>query len=937
MFRFQKLEVVHWDFWERFSLPLDADVITVVGPNGSGKTTLLDALRTLMCIDCSSGRDYKRYLRRNERPFAWLRAVVDNHRTDSGWRPFFPLMNDKVTLGCQIRKKGGDWQRRYVIAEGDTPVEALEEQGDWLGVRDYRQRLESAGLTQAIRHVLALEQGDTDKLCEYSPKQLLELVFSVFGDQEVLDNYQHSKNEQLEIARELEKLDEEQVRLGVRMREAEGNVHLYREWKSLNDELLKLGTETLPRCQLADLRERILGGGGQMKARRREAKERQRRQWQLLEDSRQMARSIEQARQAESDTEDEAIKAEEYFHQLRDLARDAEKVLKEKSRLEEICRQQETGVDIAELASEQREKSRQRAENDRELKELREKTREVTGRMSALKSGEKLEPGFVQKFRRALGDAQIDHRLLSEVVEVSDPSWQGAVEGILAPYAHLVLLDRPSDRQRAWELGEKLRYRHFLVADRDPVPRVKPGSLLEVVNFAADPPRWLPEMLNRIGRVESVAEGTASGGDCWITRQGYYRERRGGRHIGVDGNYQFGEAARRSMIEEGEKELALLQRREKELLGSTAGLSRRIDELQALLSGVDAACQLAEKGDEFARAEEAFGDLSTRAQEAAVTLAECQGRARQALEARHQLEKDQSGNDREVRVLEKDLEKLIADFNTLRRQQVERILQYREKRRPMPKRWSSREAMEALRGEYESAEAVKRDMKRLQERLEEGDWITDEQVIVILEKLKGDYTRMEEVIKVRRIHHHRHLAATEEARESYMNVLKTTVRRYSRNVCSLGELAGIGVQVEPPVLVNEDVALAQAGLQVSFNFDQKGMIGLNDGEASGGQQVMKSLILLIGLLMDESRSGGFVFIDEPFAHLDVFNIDKVGAFLESTRSQYVLTTPNTHNVNVFKTSDLTLVTQKIRSPEKWAPPVAFVRRDRSGEAREAAA
>jgi ABC-type Mn2+/Zn2+ transport system ATPase subunit len=39
MFSFQKLEVVHWDFWERFSLPLDADVITVVGPNGSGKTT----------------------------------------------------------------------------------------------------------------------------------------------------------------------------------------------------------------------------------------------------------------------------------------------------------------------------------------------------------------------------------------------------------------------------------------------------------------------------------------------------------------------------------------------------------------------------------------------------------------------------------------------------------------------------------------------------------------------------------------------------------------------------------------------------------------------------------------------------------------------------------------------------------------------------------
>ena len=92
------------------------------------------------------------------------------------------------------------------------------------------------------------------------------------------------------------------------------------------------------------------------------------------------------------------------------------------------------------------------------------------------------------------------------------------------------------------------------------------------------------------------------------------------------------------------------------------------------------------------------------------------------------------------------------------------------------------------------------------------------------------------------------------------------------------------------------------------------------------------MILLVSLLMDEDAGGGFVFIDEPFAHLDIFNIDKVGGFLEATRAQYILTTPNTHNVNVYKPSDLTLVTQKRRPGEQWAPPVAFLRRDRSGDA-----
>ncbi len=64
---------------------------------------------------------------------------------------------------------------------------------------------------------------------------------------------------------------------------------------------------------------------------------------------------------------------------------------------------------------------------------------------------------------------------------------------------------------------------------------------------------------------------------------------------------------------------------------------------------------------------------------------------------------------------------------------------------------------------------------------------------------------------------------------------------------------------------------------------------MNDGEASAWQQVLKSLILLVGLMKDDDAPGGFVFIDEPFAHLDVRNIQLVGYFLKSTRAQYLLT------------------------------------------------
>ena len=935
MFKFITLEVVHWDYWERFSLPLDADVITVVGPNGSGKTTLLDALRTLLCIDCSSGRDYKRYVRRNDKPISWLRAVVGNDRLNSGLRPFFPLLSETVTLACQIRKKGGDWQRQYLVAEGDVPLERMEEHGAWVGVRDYRQRLENAGFSQAIRHVLSLEQGDTDKLCEYSSRQLLELVFSVFGDQEVLDNYQQAKNEQHEIGRELEKLEEELAHLGVRLREAELGVNSYLEWQRLTSDIQKLAIEIVPRVELAYLSERISANSSQLRRKRRDVHS-LRREF-ALQRSRleQLAAAGSAALTGERELEVERRAAQERFTGYRDSARDAERILDEKNSLEEQCRLQQEGIDAPALAAEQRAQSERLAAGNHELKGVRHQVRELKATLAALKAGAQLEPGFVLEFRKQLDDAGIGHRLLTDIVEVTDPQWQKALEGVMGAYAHLVLLTDPAQRQRAWELGERYRYRNFVVGERGTPSEGIAGSLREVVRFTEPPPEWLAELLNQVRRVETVAEGSALPATVsWVTREGYYRERRGGRYIGVEpGKFLFGESARKNRIAGLERELAHLAQREEELVRETATAAQRVDEIAALLAGIDAARQLAARSAEFARIEREFPLFTQQAQDAATALAACEESLSRARDQRLVIEKEKSGLEGELRVEEASLRREEVEYQALRRQQADRITDFRTRRNPMPRSWRTREALSGLRREYESVEAARRELERLKVKEIQGSWEKNEQCLGVKEKLQGDYSHLEETIKVRRIHHHRHLAATEQARESYINVLRATVRRYSRNVRTLGDLAGIGIDLEPPQLVNDDLALVQAGLIVKFDFDRKGPIGLNDGEASGGQQVMKSLILLIGLLMDENRSGGFVFIDEPFAHLDVFNIDKVGAFLEATRAQYVLTTPNTHNVNVFKTSDLTLVTQKRRHPDRWAPPVAFLRKEKPGKKR----
>ena len=216
MFHIKSLELVHWDYWQRIkNIPLDAKIITIAGQNGSGKTTLLDALRTLFGLDCSMGRTYKHYARHSGQQTAWLRAVVDNKpmgRQLSN-RPFRSsgfFAEDEVTLFCQIQKNGGDWKRQYLMRPGNVQIEEIGDVGnDWLGVENYRKRLANAGLSPAMAKVLALEQGETDKLCEYAPRQLLDLVFQVFGDKEVLDAYDEAKRHQRDTETELKRFEAE--------------------------------------------------------------------------------------------------------------------------------------------------------------------------------------------------------------------------------------------------------------------------------------------------------------------------------------------------------------------------------------------------------------------------------------------------------------------------------------------------------------------------------------------------------------------------------------------------------------------------------------------------------------------------------------------------------------------------------------------------------
>ncbi|BBI99338.1 hypothetical protein FGKAn22_10310 [Ferrigenium kumadai] len=923
MFRLLELETVHWDYWQRFKLPLDASIITIVGPNGSGKTTLLDALRTLLALECSKKRDYKRYVRRNGEDFCWLRGVVDNQRPPgSSRRPFgLPYQQDRITLACRIDKKGGDWIRKYWVAEGEVALEDIEKLGQEFGVRDFQRLLHTAGLSPAIARVLSLEQGQTDKLCELSSKELLELVFQVFGDKEVLERYQEARHHQEHTSHELDAVQNQLEALGNSLERHEQKVNRYREWQRLNEERTLLVSETGPRLEHCLLQKEAENAGRTLQTLRRDWHSKRVEKLALALDLQVQQQALQAAQLRKQAAHENEQAQQRTLNELNRELGNWEAVVKQHDRL--LQQAESAGGKVADA------RELEQLENERDrlrlrIAELEQQQRRLDEMLENLAAGRRTDPADVAAFRQALSGAGIAHDLLTDLVEIADPSWQAAVEAVLAPFAHIVLLGREKDTEAAMALGEKLRYRHFIVPERTKPGLAPQGSLLEVVRFSQPVPDWLLRLLERIRRVEDASAGAKlPRGEDWITRQGYLRERRGGRHAAPE-QARFGKAGLESLREQRanlEKALAPLRQQRDDLTG-------RIRNLQAQLAGESAGAQLAARAAEFAEARQHYDALVVKRRDNGVYQAQQdREQADEAVVAAHStLEK--------IRLLMQRLDKDIAEKENrpAREEQAKRLLRLRRDRRQMPAAWRDAEANRQIAELWRDSTNIERRIHEIEARFADESWETDATVVALRDKIRDDYAHMESDLAARRRDNELARSHTEAAREQYIAVLRHTVTRYVKNVKTLGDMVGIKVEHEPVLLASDDVTLSQAGLAVRFDFDDKGFMGMNDGDASGGQQVMKSLILLVGLMMEESRPGGFVFIDEPFAHLDIVNIERVASFLKATRAQYLLTTPVTHNVNVYDPSMLTLVTFKKKANDAWAPRIGVLVREQEGHA-----
>ncbi|RMX06462.1 AAA family ATPase [Corticibacter populi] len=931
MFHLQTLELLHWDYCQRLTVPLDGAIITVAGPNGSGKTTLLDAMRTLLGLECSGGRSYKTYARHANADASWLRAVVDNRpqTRQTSSRPFARclLYADQVTLACRIQRNGGDWQRRYCMVEGDVPVETLLDvpEKDWLGIEHWRKRLEYAGLSRAIARVLALEQGQTDRLCEYSPKELLRLVFDVFGDQEVLDRYEEARRHQRDVADEVETARQELTRSEAQLANVEARLNLYRQYQAKLREREKLGTEVVPVLEWRDARDELTGKVRELHRQRLDDRQSMLRQ----REDRRLLHGLAQQREALGGQlqvlEQQRLQAQEALSEARGAETPVEAKVKEADELRELA---SVEADAQQLSERLQTLEEGKQALDSQWHGKRQERAAAQAALASLQSERVApRPDYVNRFSQALRRQQIAHHFVADVIEITDARWRDAAEGVLAASRWVVVLGDPSDERRAAQLAEQERYRHYLVAEAVAAPAQAPAhSLLAVLKVTDRLPAWLLRTLSAIRRVDDTDAGYAAGGE-WITPKAYWRDGRGGRSVWVSPEqHQFGAAALAARRESIEARLAALDGQLQRIAQQQSEVERQLRAAREAAKGHRAAEELARRAEEFAQARQQLDQLRQARIDAGRRWSELDGRHRQLGEQQRELEAQYRDTQKRLQDAEAAASRFGREWAARKADLAARSAQSRRQRRQFPVRWIAPAAIAALRQHYTNATQARLRAEAIETELQQGEWEQDatieERHTLMLAQVGGQKQQLQQ----REASNEMARVAVDNARERYIDVMRSTVRRYRKNITELGELAGVEVQAELPHLDNDDTALRQAELKVRFNFDGKGQIGLNDGEASGGQQVIKSLILLVGLLKDDELPGGFVFIDEPFAHLDVRNIQLVGHFLKSTRAQYVLTTPITHNVEVFEPADITLVTAKKPPGARWAPPIGVLQR-----------
>jgi energy-coupling factor transporter ATP-binding protein EcfA2 len=900
----EQVQPVYWGALRPDPIDLATDGINVAtGPNGSGKTTLLDAIKLILGVDELGGRRPEEYIfdgggdpnKRAER--ALIKVVFANPvRQGKRERVFSDAgrgceVSEYVTAICEVVRGN---RVRYAVHAGyiqwggdgrsiEEDIRKLRERLPdklWMGKRKWSELLARAGVSRELLGVLALKQGETDKVLAGDYRELLRRMLELTGKQETLERFGEAKT-RLATAKAnhdqtIQRLEAERRHL--RALELQSRQHeTYVQAKAQYHVIETVELPLARRAQLVGERDRAVRDRG------------------TLTESLVTARAeLEALGELIGRLEQDSAAAGTRHDELKVASERTQTRLREDSEALGIARSELNGAQSAiNVASEPLtaealgEAERTASRLERTMSDLQLERGRVQQEIGDLEAGRPPRPPEIDTFRELLREHSIGTELVAERLEAAQPAMAEAVLG-----EHIWALVVPAEQfDAAVALATDQGYRLPLAA----AGIDKATGVLRDASGLPQATGLLAELDMPLGAVPGVSPEGVVRGRTWA----WLRTRT---------QPVLGAVAREDAIARRQERLRAIDEELPPLLGQVRSSREQATRKR---EGLAAAARLSQLENALAEAESTTDEAAAAAAALTAQLAQSASdvsRISTTLDAR--------------RARREECEASEGNF--------ERNLRGQETRIGEIDRRLAAIAVPATQEEraIESVDVLEHDLARLEGELaDEGRFpeeVRSQLVLVHRENQQRTVAEVETLVEGRR----KDLEAVENevdrAKERYERHIREVVNllgRRFREICAQAQMAG-EIEIVPSEIEGEfgiDVKVAHVVGEPKRSYRNKAH--------STGQKAKISILLLLAAMGLEGAAD-LLIMDEHSAHLDSRNIDDVATAMQalSTRVQFILATPNNEEAKRLHWADHQLGFYPRIAGEPFAPPVVLMTR-----------
>lgn len=905
--KIEELQLFHWGALPPTAVELPSDQITVAtGPNGSGKTTFLDALKVILgVVDLKQPPSAYIYNGAGESTRRARRAIVKatfaNPVATSGVRAFArggPGCDqaDHVTALCEVTPSIRRWAvlpGHRALAADDDPIVAIDAlltevaSSAWRKRDEWQDLMRDAGVSRALLGVITVEQGQTARILEGSPAQLLRALLELTGKQETADEFNETSRKLTQAMADREsaaaECDAQRVKLE-RLELACERHALYLADETRRRDLEERWLPAARRVEAEEARAAALAARDQALAVAHDASQRRAeiddRKGPLVarqEDLRSAAEHVTAAVQERRDA----------FGERSGAGREAQFRVRQLDERVAAARDALSGRDPvaadADGATHDEETARHAAQV------LSERQEQLTAEAEALRAGQIPMPPDVAAFAAAVREATGEASML--VAEALDETEDLFVEAALGEHLWTVAV-APAWHERVVALAVEHGFRR-------PVARLDDGGRPEGVLASASGGEPLAAYLEEIdlprGRPGLGEDGVARAATWAVLRE---PERA-----------VLGRAVRAARLSTVERELETVNA---ELGSARTAVSAAAKKVVVLRDGVAALGELPE-AEAVAAAAAAATEKAAAALDASIGDATAHAESVAAVGAA-------------LKELAREL--VTADADADRADKL--VVGARERLTDAEAQLlaAAPPAGEAIApGELAAAIVYEQELQGVLRRLaaEGGDFAEEvrdptlpAQAAAQAERLR----RAESLLSARGEDVEAVQAGVERARELYdlqINQVIDRLARRFREVCANANLDGVIENLptapDEPRAVDVRVAHVKGSERRSYR----------SREHSTGERAKIAILLLLAA-MGLDRSADLLIMDEQFAHLDSRNIDDVADVMVALRDQvqFILATPTNAEARRLHWCEHQLVFHPRRSGAAYAPPVQLL-------------